>query len=66
MTRLAVALPVGVFEDEAPLAVIHSGGARRHAVGTISELGAGHALFSSLFKKKNDYADFDIEKITNS
>lgn len=52
VTRLAVALPVGVFEDQAPLAVIHSSRTRRHAVGTVSEPGAGHALVGSLFRKK--------------
>lgn len=50
VTRLTVALPVGVFVDEAPLAVVHSSGTRRHAVGTVSELGAGHALVGSLFR----------------
>lgn len=54
VTRLAVALPVGVFEDQAPLAVIDSGRARRHAVGAVSELGAGHTLVCSLFRKKEN------------
>lgn len=44
----AVTLPVGVFEDQPLMSIIHSSGTRRHAVRTISKVGACHTLVCTL------------------
>lgn len=50
MTWIAVTLPVGVFKDQSPLSIIHSAGARGHAVRTIPKVGACHTFVCTLPK----------------
>lgn len=52
MTWLTVTLSVGIFEDQPLLSIIYSSGTRRHAVRTVSKVGAGHTLVCTLPKKE--------------
>ncbi len=52
VTWFTVTLPVGVFEDQSPLSVIHSSRTRGHAVRTISKVSARHTLVCTLPKKE--------------
>ena len=48
VTWLTVTLPVGVFEDQSLLSIVHSSGTRGHAVRTVSKVGARHTLVCAL------------------
>lgn len=52
VTWLTVTLPVGVFEDQPLLSVIHSSGTGGHAVRAVSKVGAHHTLVCTLSQER--------------